>query len=93
MRTLEHHTAIANAMQIVQSRLEVIKRIFESYGRTAIDDSLIDLLSTQAQDMLSFAQFLKTVEIVVPPDPVEPEPTVPPDTGDEGDPGDAEPHP
>lgn len=93
MRTLEHHTAIANSMQIVQSRLESIKRIFEAHGRTAIDDSLIDLLSSQAQDMLAYAQFLKTVEIVLPPEPVEPEPTVPPDSGDGGDPGDAEPQP
>ena len=93
MRTLEHHTAISQSMLIVQSRLEAIKRIFETFGKTPVDESLIDLLSSQAQDMLAYAQFLKTVE-PAPPPVVEPEPEPEtPDTGDEGDPGDAEPQP
>jgi hypothetical protein len=90
MRTLEHHTAISQSMLIVQSRLVAIQRIFETFGKTPIDESLIDLLSSQAQDMLAYAQFLKTVEPA--PPVVEPEPESP-DTGDEGDPGDAEPQP
>lgn len=74
MRTLEHHAAIASNIASINSRMEALAQSFALVSqRTAADDALIDILSAQAQALLTGAAALKAIDYV-PPTPVEPTP-------------------
>ena len=70
MRTLEHHAAIASNIASINSRMEALAQSFASVSqRTAADDALIDILSAQAQALLTGAAALKAIDYVAPPPP------------------------
>ena len=73
MNTLRLHAAIAASMASITDHVAEMAAVFQNHqARSQTDDAFIDLLSAQAQELLSAAQTLKQIELAPPPAPPPP---------------------